>query len=78
MYVHSKTWGTRPSELLNLVDGYAAFCLDEAVAYFGNTLADELSDITDKNPKRAAAKQERHLAKRLGLPLKFADPAMRR
>ncbi len=61
--------------MLGLEDSYTAYCLDEAVAFFGNTLVDELSDITDKNPKKTAQKQERHLAKRLGLPVKFADPA---
>ncbi len=60
--------------MLDIQDGYVAYCLDEAVALFGNTVSNELDSITDKNPKRIPAQQERHLRKRLGLAQKFADP----
>lgn len=75
LYIQAKTWSTRPSHILGIMDSYVAYCIDEAVALFGNTIADELSEIEDKNPKKAAQKQERYLHQRLGIPLKFRDPA---
>lgn len=75
LYVQAKTWNTRPSQLIDIDDPYVAYCVDEAVAMFGNTVSAELNDIYDKNPKKMAQKQERHLQMRLGLPMKFRDPA---
>ncbi len=45
MYNHAKLWAVRPSELLDLDDPYAAYCLDEAVAYLGNTVQSELNGV---------------------------------
>ncbi len=32
----AKTYGIRPSKLLNISDEWAAYCLDNAIALFGN------------------------------------------
>lgn len=37
----SKTYKSRPSQLINLVDEYDAYCFDEACAFFLNELAEE-------------------------------------
>jgi hypothetical protein len=47
---------------------YDAFCIDEAVAYFGNVIGSEMSHIEAKTAKQTEAKQANYLRKRLGLP----------
>lgn len=38
LFVEAKTWRCRPSELLAIDDDYVAYCLDQAVGYFGREL----------------------------------------
>lgn len=78
LYHLAKTWKSQPSQLLDVVDPFAAYCLDEAVAVFGNTVLNEMSEITHKKPKRQEELRQAHLNRRLGIPRKFADPAVPR
>lgn len=78
----AKTWGVRPSELLAIDDEYVAYCLDQAVGYFGRTLEAELEKAGSdaKNEQEAEWKRKRILSDFLGEDKKpqrgqFADPA---
>lgn len=78
----AKTWGVRPSELLAIDDEYVAYCLDQAVGYFGRTLDAELEKAGSdaKNEDEAEYKRKRVLDAFLGEDKKpqrgmFADPA---
>lgn len=47
----SKSWMTRPSQLLGLVkpsDAYAAWCLDEIIFGFGKYVENELNEVQDQ------------------------------
>jgi hypothetical protein len=80
--VDAKTWSCRPSDLLNIQDDYVAYCLDQAVAYFGRTLESELEKAGSgaKNESEAEWKRKAVLERFLGEDDKpqrgmFADPA---
>ena len=83
--LHQQSQGTRlsPSNILGLTAGsYEAFCLDQAVWYFGTTLQNELEKAGQKKQKgegRLIAARQRVLDKRLGKEKKgsaeFADPS---
>jgi hypothetical protein len=73
-----------PSQLLGLTPGsYEAYCLDQAVWYFGSTVNSELEQAGQKKSKgqgRSEAARKRVLAKYLSTgsdPVKqqYADPA---
>lgn len=74
----------RPSSLLGLeADSYEAYCLDEAIVYFGTTVEGQLEKVGQKPSKgerKAQAARERLLSQILGSGEKksnagFADPA---
>ena len=76
----AKTWNCRPSDLLNIENDYVAYCLDQAVGYFGRTLQAELDSVDEKDEKTAEHKRRRILERYLGESDKparglFADPA---
>lgn len=78
----AKTWGVRPSSLVAVDDDYVAYCLDQAVGYFGRTLEAELEKAGSdaKNDEEAEWKRQRVLSSFLGEDKKpqrgmFADPA---
>lgn len=78
----AKTWNCRPSDLLNIQDDYVAYCLDQAVGYFGRTLENELEKAGSdaKNNADAEWKRRAVLDRYLGDNDKpqrgqFADPA---
>lgn len=78
----AKTWNCRPSDLLDIEDGYVAYCLDQAVGYFGRHLEAELEKAGSgaKNDQEAEWKRklvmDRYMSDndkpQRGL---FADPA---
>jgi hypothetical protein len=74
LYLTAKTFTVRPSELLDVSDRYAAYCLDTAVGEFGRTLEAELKKIEAKTQKEAEVKSDRLIRKWLGLPMQFRDP----
>lgn len=74
LYLNSKDFGCRPSQLLDLSDSYAAYCLDAACGQFGRALESELNGVGGKTEKARATKRERLLRTWLGLPLKFRNP----
>lgn len=74
LYRMSKDYRTRPSELVDLDDPFAAFCLDRAVHDFGTAVENALSDVEGKTKKEIQVKSDRVLRKWLDMPLKYRDP----
>ena len=75
-YQTAKLWRVRPSELLGVSDPWTAYCLDNAVAHFGNALTAELDAVEGKNSKEINKKRERLMTKWLDLPQRFRSPGM--
>lgn len=77
----AKTWSCRPSDLLGIEDDYVAYCLDQAVGYFGRHLEAELSNVEAKDNNEGEWKRrlilERYLGTEEDKPSRgaFADPA---
>jgi hypothetical protein len=74
LYQNAKQWGARPSELLGITDLFDAYCLDDAVGWFGSEIESELIGIEGKTPQETKARRERLLLKILGGGSRFADP----
>lgn len=53
----SSSTASRPSSLLDIQDSYTAFCMDQAVAMFGNGVQNILDSITHKNEKFQTAQR---------------------
>lgn len=80
IYNLAKTWNCRPSELLGLTSDWDAYCLDNAVAAFGNHLTAELDGVEGKNKQEIERKRETILRRYLPEATKarkFADPGKR-
>lgn len=82
LFVDSKTWSCRPSDLLNIEDDYVAYCLDQAVGHFGRALENELEKAGSgaKTDDEAQWKRKLVLDRFIGEDKKpqrgtFADPA---
>lgn len=83
LYSNAKQWKVRPSQLLDIEDAYVAYCLDEAIGYFGSQLEFELDKASSgkesKGERSAKMKRQSVLDRVLGPPKKetarFADPA---
>lgn len=79
----AKTWNCRPSDLLAIEDSYVAYCLDQAVGFFGRHLDAELEKVGSdaKNDEEAKWKRQQILDKyfeeedKKPRPGRFADPA---
>lgn len=54
--------------MLGIVDEYAAYCLDEAVAEFGALVSGALNEVEGKTAQVVKAKQELVLKSMLGDP----------
>lgn len=76
--------GQTPSSLMGVEQGsYEAYCLDEAVIYFGMTVQNDLEKVghkPSKEERKAEAARKRYLEKLLSDDEKekgsgFADPA---
>jgi hypothetical protein len=80
-FVDAKTWNCRPSDLLAITDDYVAFCLDQAVGYFGRVVEADLEAVEGKTDAERNQKRDRVLQKYIGdkdeKPRRgqFADPA---
>lgn len=84
LWQKSKALGQRPSDLIGLArDSYEAYCVDEAVTYFGIMLENMLSDAgqrPSKEDRKSQAARERVLDKIFSKEDQkqgtgFADPA---
>lgn len=76
----AKTWNCRPSQLINVQSDWQAFCLDRAVATFGNALKAELESVEGKNAKAVERKRSQILGRWIPEAReqrKFADPGRR-
>ena len=72
----AKAFGSRPSDLLHVRDRYAAYCLDNACAEFGQAVEAALSKVKGKNDKEIAVKTERELLKWLDRPMRYREPSV--
>jgi hypothetical protein len=70
LYLQAKTWGTRPSQLLGILNDYEAFCLDQAIHFFGSQVDAELSKVQPK----AGESQASTRAKTMGVLRRMLDP----
>jgi len=68
LFNNAQLWHQRPSQLVDITDGYEAYCFDEAVAYFGHRIQEEVEKITDKNTKTQERKRKNKLLQLLGVP----------
>lgn len=61
----SKTWATRPSEIYGISDDVAAYCFDQAVTLFGQSIEAAIAEATEdaKDTPDAKRKAERVLDK---------------
>jgi hypothetical protein len=71
----SKTYSTRPSQLLDVGDPYAAYCLDSAVSFFGNAVEHALSEVKGKGD-RLEANRNNALREWLDMPKQYRNPVM--
>lgn len=76
-----KTWGKAPSEIIGVDDEYIAYCLDQAVAYFGGHVENELDEVEGKTAAEIKMKRQaiiqRYIYPERGTPKgQFADPAV--
>lgn len=85
LWQKSKAVGSKPSEFLGLRPrSYEAYCLDEAVIYFGLTLENMLEDAGQGKPgkeeRKAIAAREQVMNEVFGKgktnTTGFADPAL--
>jgi hypothetical protein len=81
LYNLAKTWNSRPSELINIESDWTAFCLDRAIATFGNALHNELESVEGRNARTVKSKREQIL--RNWIPearaqRRFKDPGRKR
>lgn len=81
MFNQAKEWGKRPSEILELDsdDPLTAYCLDEAVWYFGNEVENRVRSASKSKgksdtEKKQQARANNELRKCLGLGMKFRAP----
>lgn len=75
LYLTSKTWRSRPSEVLVIEDPFVAACFDEVVRVFGMHIEGELSMVEGKTSEEIQRKSQRLLLKMLGESPGYADPA---
>lgn len=47
----ANTYGARPSEILHIVDQWAAYCLDTATLYWGNYIESKINELDEKTHK---------------------------
>jgi hypothetical protein len=75
-YLAAQTWNKRPSELLGIVDPYAAYCFDEACGLWGSTISNEMSEVEGRNSADVRMKQMDILSGYLGIDAQYADPTI--
>lgn len=86
LWLKAKTLSVKPSSFLGLEEGsYVAYCLDEAVTFFGLMVENKLEEAGQGKPskedRRAQAAREKVLDSIFGKDEKkktsgFADPAL--
>jgi len=67
LYNQAKLWNTTPSQLLYIKEEYDAWCLNEATAYLGATITNELDKIEGKDSKSIERKRHNKLNQLLGV-----------
>lgn len=82
--MEAQQWGVRPSQLVGVSDTYVAYCLDQAVGYYGSWVDAELDKASSKPSKEEVAaveKRKRRIREILGTAEddktqgQFRDPA---
>jgi len=72
LYLQAKEWGRAPSQALGITNTYEAFCLDEAIWWFGNYVEKAVAKAAESTgkkdtDKKRAMRAEREFQKLLGL-----------
>lgn len=67
LYNQAKLWNTTPSHLLFVKDEYDAWCLNEATAFLGATVTNELDKIKGKDSASIERKRNNKLNQLLGV-----------
>lgn len=81
LWLSSTRFQVRPSTLLDVQDPYQAFCLDQAVRFFGSALEAELEEASSKEKTAEKATRARQaILDRVLFPgetpkKRYADPA---
>lgn len=82
LYSEAKLWSTTPAQLVAVEDPYVAFCLNQAVGYWGLSIENAMHEVEGKNARDTAARRKLVLQQWLSdkdddKPRgQFADPAM--
>lgn len=83
LYNDAQSWRVRPSQLLDIDDSYVAYCLDQAINYWGKTIENDLDKVEGKNDKDTENKRKAVLNGYLypspsgeASKGRFADPAL--
>jgi len=50
----SQTYNTRPSVILGISEGFPAFCIDRATAYFASVVTEHMDEVEGALPKGAS------------------------
>lgn len=75
IYQQASKLSKRPSEMLDIVDRYTAYCFDEAVLVFGSGVESAMDSVRTKGkkPEQIRGARENMLRKYIGLPRRFQD-----
>lgn len=78
LYSQSKQWNKAPSEILHIENTYVAYCLDEAIWWFGNYVESEVKKASASKGKSDNEKKQKHradlaFARIMGSKPKFAN-----
>lgn len=78
LYAQSKQWTKAPSEILRIENDYVAYCLDEAIWWFGNYVEDEVAKASKSRGKNDTERKQQMRANSkfrqiLGQPMQFAE-----
>lgn len=77
MFLQAQTWRVRPSQLLDVQDSYAAFCIDSAIWELGTHIEGELDKVKGRSERSVQAGREAKLKALLSdkpETKQFADP----
>lgn len=76
VWLDSKRWQLRPSDMIGVRNPYVAYCFDQACTYLGTQVEAAMDNVKEgkKSAKQVAGAKENVMRKMLGLEQKFASP----
>lgn len=78
LWLQSEKWRTLPSDILSIEDAYVAYCINEAVFWFGTEVERRVDKARESKGKTDTGKKQEQranaaLRKALGLRQQFAS-----